>query len=374
MRKLRMGLVGGGPGSFIGAVHRIAAELDGEMELVAGAFSSDPDLSRQAGVNYRLDPARAYPTFAALLTAETRRSDGIDFLTIATPNHLHLPIARAALEAGVAVMSDKPMTATLAEARELAAVAAAVSVPYRLTYTYTGYPLVREARRLVAEGFLGAVRKVLVEYSQGWLAEPIERRGSKQAEWRCDPQRAGGGGCIGDIGVHAFNLAEFVTGRHVERICADLNSVVPGRALDDDCNLLLRFDNGAVGALIASQICVGALNGLQLRVYGEKAALEWRQEAPNTLTLCYADGRSENRYAGTGVLGTDAVAVTRLPAGHPEGYLEAFANLYRDLANLLRGKGDAPLLPGATAGLRGMALIDAAVSSSRERRWTALPV
>lgn len=371
-RKLRMGLVGGGPGSFIGAVHRIAAELDGEIELVAGAFSSDPTRSRAAGSNYGVHSSRAYPSYSAMLAAETSRVDRIDFVTIATPNDLHLPVAKAALEAGVAVMSDKPMTATYAEARELASVVAAATVPYRLTYTYTGYPLVREARQLVADGFIGSVRKVVVEYSQGWLSEPIERDGSKQAEWRTDPKRAGQGGCIADIGVHAFNLAEFVSGRRVQKVSADLNSIVPGRTLDDDCNILLRFENGAVGALICSQIAVGALNGLHLRIYGQKASLEWRQEQPNVLTRYFPDGRSENRYTGAGGLGRDAVAATRLPAGHPEGYLEAFANLYRDFAKLLRGVDSASLLPGADAGLRGMALISSAISSSRAGQWSVL--
>lgn len=376
MRKLRMGLIGGGPGSFIGAVHRIAAELDGEIEMVAGAFSTDAARSTAAGAHYGIDPSRAYASYQALFGAEQARADRIDFVTIATPNHVHLPAASAALAAGVAVMSDKPMTATLAEARELAGLAASSKVPYRLTYTYTGYPLVREARRLVADGELGAVRKVVVEYSQGWLAEPVERLGTnKQAEWRADPKRSGEGGCIGDIGVHAFNLAEFVSGRRVTAICADLNAIVAGRVLDDDCNILLRFDNGAPGVLVASQIEIGGLNGLRLRVYGERAALDWRQEEPNTLTINYLDGRCELRRTGGASLGKDAQAATRLPMGHPEGYLEAFANLYRDFARLLRGADDAPLLPGALEGLRGMALIATAVSSSRARGgWTALTV
>jgi predicted dehydrogenase len=268
------------------------------------------------------------------------------------------------------------MTATLEEARELAQLAAKAKVPYRLTYTYTGYPLVREARRLVADGKLGAIRKVVVEYSQGWLAEPIERSGTnKQAVWRSDPKRSGEGGCIGDIGVHAFNLAEFVTGRRVASICADLHSMVPGRVLDDDCNILLRFDNGAPGVLVTSQIEIGGLNGLRLRVYGEKAALDWSQELPNTLTVNHLDGRCELLRTAGGALGDDAKAATRLPMGHPEGYLEAFANLYRDFARLLRGEDKASLVPGAEDGLRGMALIATAVSSSRAGGgWTALSI
>jgi len=376
MRKLRMGLIGGGPGAFIGAVHRIAAELDGEIELVAGAFSTDAARSVAAGEQYGIDTSRAYPSYQAMLTAEAGRTDGIDFVTIAAPNHVHLPAARAALAAGVAVFSDKPMTATFAEARELAQLASAAQVPYRLTYTYTGYPLVREARRLVADGTLGAIRKVVVEYSQSWLAEPIERLGAnRQAQWRADPKRSGEGGCIGDIGVHAFNLAEFVTGRRVKAICADLNSIVADRVLDDDCNILLRFDNGAPGVLVASQIEIGGLNGLRLRVYGDKAALDWSQELPNTLTVNFLGGRCELRRTGGGELGSDAKAATRLPMGHPEGYLEAFANLYHDFARLLRGLDAAPLLPGADEGLRGMALIATAVNSSRAGGgWTPLIV
>jgi len=371
-----MGLIGGGPGSFIGAVHRLSAELDGEIELVAGAFSSDAAKSSAAGERYGIEGTRAYASYQAMFAAEAARADRIDFVTIAAPNHVHLPAAGAALAAGFAVMSDKPMTATLAEARELARVVANSTVPYRLSYTYTGYPLVREARRLVADGMLGTLRKVVVEYSQGWLAQSIERLGSnKQAEWRADPNRSGEGGCIADIGVHAFNLAEFVSGRRVTAICADLNSVVTGRLLDDDCNILLRFDNDAPGVLVASQIEIGGLNGLRLRVYGDQAALDWRQEEPNTLTLNHLDGRCELRRTGGASLGAAAQAATRLPMGHPEGYLEAFANLYRDFARLLRGADTAALVPGAAEGLRGMALIATAVANSRARAgWSALTV
>jgi predicted dehydrogenase len=273
-------------------------------------------------------------------------------------------------------MSDKPMTATLAEAQELTRLAAQSKTAYRLTYTYTGYPLVREARRMVAAGVLGAIRKVVVEYSQGWLATAVEKSGTnKQAEWRADPKRSGEGGCIGDIGVHAFNLAEFVSGRQVKAICADLNSMVAGRVLDDDCNILLRFDNGAPGVLVASQIEIGGLNGLRLRVYGEKASLDWSQESPNRMAVNYLDGRCEWLGTGSGLLGADAQAATRLPMGHPEGYLEAFANLYRDFAKLLRGEGKAELIPGAEDGLRGMTLISTAVNSSRAGGgWTPLSV
>jgi predicted dehydrogenase len=268
-------------------------------------------------------------------------------------------------------MSDKPMTASLAEARELADLVAQAGRPYALTYTYSGYPLVREARARVAAGAIGKVRKVVVEYPQGWLAGPAE---GKQAEWRVDPARAGAGGCIGDIGVHAFQLAEFVTGLKVTRLFADLAAVVPARALDDDCSILLRFDNGARGVLLASQIEVGELNGLRIRCYGDRGGLVWRQESPNDLTLHHLDGRTEIVRAGDAVLGSDARARTRTPGGHPEGYLEAFANLYRDFAAVLRGQ-DAPLLPGSTDGLRGMAFIETAVAASRDDAgWVDLKI
>lgn len=369
--RLRMGMIGGGPGAFIGPIHRIAAELDREIELVAGVFSSDPGRSRAAAADYRIDPERAYPDLDTMFAAESARDDGIDFVSIVSPNHHHLPAARVALAAGVAVMSDKPMTASLAEARELADLVAAAGRPYALTYTYSGYPLVREARARVAAGVIGTVRKVVVEYPQGWLAGPAE---GKQAEWRVDPARSGAGGCIGDIGVHAFQLAEFVTGLRVTRLLADLAAVVPGRALDDDCAILLRFDNGARGVLLASQIEVGELNGLRIRVYGDKGGLVWRQETPNELTLHGIDGRTEIVRAGDASLGPDARARSRTPGGHPEGYLEAFANLYRDFAAQLRGEA-APLLPDVAEGLRGMAFIETAVTASRDNAgWVDLTI
>jgi predicted dehydrogenase len=371
-RTLRMALVGGGPGSFIGAVHRISAELDGEIRLVAGAFSSDPARSRQAGVVYGVDPSRAYPTYQAMFAAEAKREDRADFVTIATPNDSHLPIASAALTAGFSVMSDKPATASFAEALRLHEVVQQSQAKYAITFTYSGYPLVREARRLVANGDLGTVRKVVAEYSQGWLASPIERQGNKQAQWRTDPARTGLGGCIGDIGVHAFHLAEFVTGLEVSHILPDLGSVVPGRVVDDDCNVLLRFKGGARGVLCASQIAIGDLNALRLRVYGSLGSLDWLQECPNSLQLHHANGRSELLRTADVSLGPDAAAATRLPGGHPEGYLEAFANLYRDLARVLRG-GEAPLLPGIAEGIRSMRFIERAVTASRNLAgWVAL--
>lgn len=353
-------MIGGGLGSFIGPVHRIAAELDREIELVAGAFSSDPGRSREAGQAYRIDPERAYSDVASMLAGEAARSDGIDFVAIVSPNHHHLPAARAALASGLPVLCDKPVTATLAEARELADVLADVRLPFGITYTYSGYPMVREARERIAAGELGAIRKVVVEYPQGWLAG--EAKG-KQAEWRLDPSRAGEGGCIGDIGTHAFHLAEFVTSLRVTRLFADLAAVVPGRHLDDDVAVLLRFDNGARGVLLASQIETGELNGLRIRIYGDKGGLVWRQEDQTNLVLHRFDGSSEIIRAGTAV-GDAARCATRLPGGHPEGYLEAFANIYRDFAQQVRGGTGFPV-PGIAEGLRGMAFVSAAVAASR---------
>ncbi|WP_370307453.1 Gfo/Idh/MocA family protein [Sphingobium abikonense] len=369
MAKLKMAMVGGGPGAFIGPVHRIAAELDGQISLVAGAFSSDAARSKEAGAHYRIAADRAYSDLDALIAAEAARPDGVDFLSIVTPNHLHLPAARAALNAGLPVMSDKPATATLDEALELRRIVRASGQPYALTYTYSGYPLVREARARVAAGAIGAVRKVVVEYPQGWLAAGSQ---GKQAEWRVDPARSGLGGCIGDIGVHAFHLAEFVTGLTVIELLADIAAVVPGRQLDDDCTVLLRFDNGARGVLMASQISVGERNGLRLRVYGETGGLDWRQESPNSLILHHGDGRTEIVQAGDATLGPDAQGASRTPGGHPEGYLEAFANLYKDFAGLLRGQA-APLLPGIDDGVRSMAFIATAVEASKSGAgWTPL--
>ena len=369
MRRLRMGMIGGGPGAFIGPVHRFAAEMDREIELVAGVFSSSAERSKAAADSYRIDPSRAYGSLDEMFASEAAREDGIDFVSIVSPNHHHLPAARAALAAGLPVMTDKPLTSTLEEAHELAELVARAGVALGVTYTYSGYPLVREARARVAAGQIGAVRKVVVEYPQGWLAGEAV---GKQAEWRVDPARAGLGGCIGDIGVHAFHLAEFIAGQRVTELLADLGSVVPGRLLDDDCSILLRFDNGARGVLLASQIEVGERNGLRIRLFGDKGGLVWKQETPNTLTLHTLDGRTEIIHAGGTQLGPDALARTRTPTGHPEGYLEAFANLYRDFSTILYG-GEAPLLPDVRDGVRGMAFIATAVAASRDKAgWVGL--
>lgn len=359
---VRLGLVGGGPGAFIGPVHRVAAELDGEIHLVAGAFSADPARSSEAGKGYGIDPDRAYPSLDAMLTRERERADGIQMIAIATPNHLHFPAAKAALEAGIAVMSDKPATATLDEAVELAALVERTGVPYRLTYTYTGYPMVREMRERITNGAIGHVRKVIVEYLQGWLSDPIEDV-NKQAGWRVDPARAGTGGCIGDIGVHAFNLLEFVTGDIVTEINADLAAVVKGRVLDDDCNVALRLGRGSRGLLLASQVATGERNNLRIRVFGTHGAIEWCHEACDRLTINGEDGMVSTLWAGSRLAGATAHAATRLPTGHPEGYFEAFANLYRDFAGLLKGR-PAPLLPGIACGVRSLAFVDAAVRNN----------
>lgn len=370
MGRLRMGMIGGGPGAFIGPIHRIAAEMDREIELVAGVFSSDAERSREAAMNYHIDPERGYRDLPTMFSAERDRGDGMDFVAIVTPNHNHLPSARAALEAGFPVISDKPMTATLAQAEELSAVVEKAGLPYGLTFTYTGYPLVREMRERIASGAIGKLRKVVVEYPQGWLAHEAE---GKQAEWRMDPERAGAGGCIGDIGVHAFNLAEFVTGQRVSQVLPDLAAVVLGRALDDDCTVLLRFENGMRGVLLASQIEVGELNGLRIRVYGEDGGIVWRQETPNTVTWHKVDGTTQLLRTGDAWLSAAARSRTRTPGGHPEGYLEAFANIYRDFAAVLRGE-DAPMLPKLEEGMRSMVFIDTCVrANAAGAGWIDLP-
>jgi len=359
-----MALIGGGPGAFIGPIHRLAAEMDGRIALVAGAFSSDPARSREGGMQYGIDPDRAYPDFATMLASERDRIDGIDMVAVVTPNHAHFAAATAALKAGFAVMSDKPATTTLTDARALAEVVASTDRPYALSYTYSGYPLVREGRARIAAGALGSVRRVMVDYPQGWLAAPLERGANKQAAWRVDPASSGVGGCIGDIGVHAFHLAEFMTGLRVTELLADLGTVVEGRALDDDVAVLLRFEGGVRGVLTASQVATGERNGLTIRIYGEKAGMVWRQEQPDRLDILHSDARSETIWGGGDALGVDARVSSRTPGGHPEGYLEAFANLYRDFADLIQG-GAAPLLPGIDAGIRSMAFIEAAVAASR---------
>lgn len=367
---VRMALVGGGAGSFIGPVHAMAARLDGKIALVAGAFSGDPDRSAAAGRAYAVADDRVYSDWRALIQAEAKRPDGAEFIAIATPNHLHQPIALAALDAGLHVVSDKPAAASLAEAIALEQAVRRSGRHYVLTYTYTGYPMLRRARHMIATGAIGAVRKIVVQYAQGWLSSAIERQGDKQAAWRVDPTRAGVGGCIGDIGVHAFHLAEYTSGQRVREFVADLSSLVAGRLLDDDCNILLRFEGGQPGVLVASQISTGERNDLRLKVHGEKASLSWSHEDCGSLHMLYPDGRTE-------ILRTADKTITRsrLPLGHPEGFIEAFANIYSDFADLLRSGGNGPAydLPGIADGVRSMRFIEQAVKASAARAgWTSL--
>jgi predicted dehydrogenase len=374
-------MVGGGAGAFIGAVHRSAASLDGDLELVCGAFSSDAEKSRRAGASLHLDPARCYADYREMFASEARSHERMDFVVIVTPNHLHFPVAMAALKSGFHVLSDKPATVSLEECKKLRDEIKKSGLLYGLTHPYSSYPLIVEARQRVAAGQLGTIRKVIVEYTQGWLADAVERTGNAQAAWRLDPSKAGPSGCFGDIGVHAFNLVEFVTGLRVTELSVDLNRIVEGRALDDDGVALLRFDNGARGVLVASQICTGDENRLGLRVYGEGASLEWNQQEPNSLWLRHAHRPTELLRSGAGHLGTAARYHTRLPAGHPEGYIEAFANLYRVFGEQVRAHlsgsthavADAKV-PGIEAALRGMAFIETAVAASESgQKWHAFP-
>ena len=380
--KIRYGMVGGGEGAFIGAVHRMAAALDSEYELVCGAFSTDAGRNRRSADALGLDPARAYATLDALLAGEAALPEDqrMEALAIVTPNHLHAPMAIAALDAGFHVLSEKPMALNLAEARAIGAAVARGGKLYGLAFTYSGYPLIEEARVRVARGDFGRIRLVQVEYSQGWLSRPIDQGGNKQAEWRTDPARAGLGGCLGDIGTHAFQLAEHVSGLAVESLSADLTAHVPGRRLDDDVSALLRFEGGARGVLKASQVAAGDENGLRLRIHGEEGGLEWLQMEPNSLTLRWLDRPTEVIRAGGPGLDPAATARLRIPAGHPEGYVEAFANLYRSFGHTLRaGAGTPPprdaadWFPGLDDGLRTMAFVEAVIENAAgEAKWTAL--
>lgn len=373
-RKLRFGMVGGGRGAFIGAVHRIAAQMDGQAELVAGAFSSDPQRSRDSAADLFVSAERTYGSYRDMAAAEAARPSGerLDFVVIVTPNDQHFPAATLFLEQGFNVICDKPVTLTLAEARVLRETVARSGKVFVLTHNYTGNAMVKQARALVRGGVLGTLRKVVVEYSQGWLASDIESSGHKQASWRTDPMRSGAAGCMGDIGVHAENLARYVTGLRISELCAELTTFVPGRRLDDDGNLLLRFEGGVRGVLHSSQIAVGEENKLSLRVYGSEASLEWQQEHPNELVVKYPDRPREILRRGNGYVGEGAQRVTRIPAGHPEGYLEAFANLYREAFRAIAAEvaGEPPPedldLPGIDDGVAGMAFIEAAVASARQ--------
>ncbi len=378
-RRLRLGMVGGGQGAFIGAVHRIAARMDDQYELIAGALSSDPARARASAVELHITPERSYADFREMARAEAARADGIDVVAIVTPNHMHYAPARAFLDAGIHVICDKPLCRTLEEAEDLARVVPASGKVFVLTHNYTGYPMVRQAREMVASGALGAIRTVQVEYPQEWLTTALEATGQKQAAWRTDPERSGAGGCLGDIGTHAFNLVEFVTGLRCESLVAELTIFVPGRRLDDNVQMLLHFEGGARGSLWCSQVAPGHENGLRLRVYGESGGLEWVQEQPNQLRYAaFAKPACVITRGGAGARETAAHA-TRIPAGHPEGYLEAFAQIYRDAAELIRAcdekRGPDPacaLVPGIGDGVRGMRFIDAAIRSGRAGQRVAI--
>jgi predicted dehydrogenase len=382
---VRLGMVGGGRGAFIGAVHRIAARLDGHYELVAGALSSDPDRASASGAELGLAPDRSYSSYKEMAKAEAAREDGIEAVAIVTPNHVHFPVAKAFLEAGIHVICDKPMTSTLPDAKKLAALAEKSDRLFVLTHNYTGYPMMRQARDMVAKGKLGVIRLVHVEYPQDWLTEPEEDSGNKQAVWRTDPAQSGAGGCIGDIGTHAWNLATFVSGLETESLAADLDTFVKGRRLDDNAHVMLRFKpvgktKPAKGMLWSSQVAPGNENGLKLRIYGTKGGLEWEQQHPNQ--LWFTPFGQPKQLLTRGGAGSDAASqrVSRIPPGHPEGYLEGFANIYTEAAAAIRAyrkkNGKIPkgvTFPTANDGLLGLRFIDACVKSSKKNAaWVKL--
>jgi predicted dehydrogenase len=380
-RKINMGMVGGGPGSFIGHVHYMAAMLDGQIELVCGSFSSDPKKSKITGTGYYLAPERIYDTYQEMIAEEAKLPEGLrmDFVCIVTPNHLHFEPAKLAMENGFHVVCDKPLTLDSDEAEVLVRIKNETGKLFTLTHTYTGYPMVKEARKLIQDGELGKIRKVVVEYPQGWLSEALEQTDHVQASWRGDPNRSGKTCCVGDIGTHAFHLAEYVTGLKTIRLMSDLSTQVPNRVLEDDANMLLQFEGGARGVLYASQISAGEENDIKLRVYGEKGGIEFRQMEPNTLVIKWLNKPMEVRRTGTGFVSDIAAYNTRIPAGHPEGYLEAFANIYRNAAtciqHILEGTEppeEAKDFPTIYEGLRGMKFVDKAVESSEKEAWVEM--
>ena len=378
-RRIRLGMVGGGRDAFIGAVHRIASRIDDQFELVAGCFSSTPEKSRASGADLGLPEDRVYDSFAHMAQREARLKAGIEAVAIVTPNHMHYPVARPFLQRGIHVICDKPLTATLAEAKKLVRFAEDADALFVLTHNYTGYPMVRQAREMVAAGELGEIRVVQVEYPQDWLTEPIEAEGQKQAAWRTDPARSGAGGSIGDIGTHAFNLACFVTGLTAEAVAADMQSFVAGRRLDDNAHVLLRFEGGARGMLWASQVAPGNENALRLRVYGTKGGLSWEQEEPNRLWHTPFGQPPRLLTRGGPGLGAAAGRVSRIPPGHPEGYLEGFANIYAEAARAIRARAagdpvpEEVVFPTVRDGLAGVAFVDACVrSSARNAAWVSL--
>jgi len=383
-RKLRMGMVGGSLDAFIGDVHRKAANLDGQIELVCGAFSSSPEKSKATGQALYLNPHRVYGSFAEMIQKERDLPGDLrmDFVSIVTPNHMHFAPAKMALENGFHVIIDKPLAFNLTEAKALKKLVEKTQLVFALTHTYTGYPMVKEARNMVITGEIGKVRKVYVEYPQGWLATFLENTGQKQASWRTDPSKSGAGGAIGDIGTHAANLAEYITGSNISEVCAMLNIVVKGRQLDDDSSMLLKFENGSTGILLATQVAAGDENNLNIRVYGEKGGLEWKQEEPNTLILKWLDKPREIYRAGWSYLSESAKKNTRTPNGHPEGYLEAFANLYMNFAKAVRdfkpGKKIDSVkydFPNVEDGVRGLAFVDTVIKSSKSnQKWTKVKI
>ncbi|HSW00432.1 MAG TPA: Gfo/Idh/MocA family oxidoreductase [Sedimentisphaerales bacterium] len=384
-RKLRMGLIGGGPGAFIGEVHRKASRLDGEIELVAGAFDIDPKKSQDMGKHLALDPKRVYNTYQDMIKAESAlpADKRIDFVAVTTPNNWHFPIARDFLKAGFHVMCEKPMTLTSDEAKELQKLVQEKKVVFGLMHNYTGYPMAKLAKDMVKKGDLGKIRKIVVQYPQGWLATALEKTGQLQASWRTDPKQTGIGGCVGDIGTHAANLAEYISGLKITHICAELTTFVAGRPVDDDCNCLLKFDNGAKGVLHASQISIGEENNLAIWVHGEKASLEWHQEHPNYLYFRENDKPEQVWKRGNGYVGAYSAAAargTRIPSGHPEAFLEAFANNYMNFAETVKSTiaGEKPCelaidFPSVNEGVRGMLFIETVVASSKsDQKWTPM--
>ncbi|MFD1630493.1 Gfo/Idh/MocA family protein [Pseudopedobacter beijingensis] len=380
-KKLRYAMIGGGPGAFIGAVHRIAARMDNLYDLVAGCFSSSMEKSTETGNELGIASNRIYANYQELITKENAlpEQERVQVICIVTPNHLHFAPAKMALENGFHVILDKPITLTLAEAKELKILKEKSGKELLLTHTYTGYPMVKEAKQQLLSGKLGEIRKVYVEYPQGWLSNAVE---SKQADWRTDPSKSGIAGAMGDIGTHAFNLVEYVTSLQVEKICADINTVVPHRRLDDDGAVLLKFNNGASGVLMASQVAAGEENKVKIRVYGESGGLEWHQEDANSLVLKYLDQPAQILRTGSGYLSSFATHNTRVPAGHPEGYLEAFANLYRNFALTVLAKENGEQVavecldyPGVEEGIRGMAFIETVISSGKsDQKWIKMEI
>ncbi len=377
-----MGMVGGGLTSFIGPVHRKAAGIDGEIELVCGAFSIIPGESKETGEALYLNPERVYESYQEMFEREKNlpADQRMDFVSVVTPNHVHFGPSQMALESGFHVLVEKPIAFSLAEAKTLEKTVGKTGLLLGLTHTYTGYPLVKEARKMVADGAFGKIRKIYVEYPQGWLSTLLEKTGNMQASWRTDPKQSGMGGAIGDIGTHAANLAEYITGLKITEICAMLNTVVKGRHLDDDSSMLLRFENGASGVLMATQVAAGEENNLNIRIYGEKGGLEWKQEDPNTMILKWLGRPKEIIRAGQSYLSDSAKAFTRTPAGHPEGYLEAFANIYRAFSKAVRDYKPGKKMniakydfPDVTDGVRGMNFVQTVVKSANSnRKWTAL--